>query len=188
MDECNYSLVSVANVASVAPQRCFLAGALFKIPDNCYVPAARLQKDGFIYGASGELLQVVAVHVHPERNEELVELSTADAVLTVTATHRVVVERAHGKQTLQARSLRPGESVFCSGDRVAVLRQVRSFIASVEVVEATFNPDNPVEALNPPPGSIQSKGHGWSKVRRGRPSQSGPLDLISIPETDDGFK
>ena len=71
-----------------------------------------------------------------------------------------MVQRGDGKQTLQAMSLRIGESVYCSGDRVETLTDMRRFSRCTAVVQVSFLPDEPVEAFSPPQQAIQSKGHG----------------------------
>jgi len=178
------SLVS----ASACDARCFVADALFEMPDDHFVRAGDLAAGGNICTASGETVEVETVTVVPEEVQTLMDLKTQTAVLVVTGTHRVVVQRRSGPQTLQASALRAGDSVLITGGVSEDLIHVESFEARVSVVQLTFIPDRPVEAFHPPPPSILSQGRRWSKTRRGlkkKPDrQKGLPDEISVPDTE----
>ena len=102
--------------------RCFRADALFKVSEGVYAAAERLEKGMCVRGASGHSLTVESHEVFPEQNQQLIEFRTkSQAGLTVTTSHRVMVERGHNAQTIPASSLKVGDKVYCSGDRLEEL-------------------------------------------------------------------
>lgn len=115
------------------------------------------------------------------------ELHSDTGILVVTASHRVMVQRTGGPQTLPAGRLEPGEDVLTSGGQVEKLLQARPFKTYAEIVEVTFNPDEPVEAFHPPMPAILSKGQGRPKTLR-RPNKAvhSGVERQSIPDTDYG--
>ena len=102
--------------------RCFRADARFKVSEGVYAAAERLEKGMCVRGASGHSLTVESHEVFPEQNQQLIEFRTkSQAGLTVTTSHRVMVERGHNAQTIPASSLKVGDKVHCSGDRLEEL-------------------------------------------------------------------
>lgn len=124
---------------------------------------------------------------YPEGEQELIRLITKNAVLIVTPSHRVMVKRKSGPQALQAGALTRDDEVFVGNYEVEKLQVAETFRATVQVIDVTFDPDLAVEAIHPV--AILSKGHGFHKTRRSKKrSNREPMDdLISIPNTDDGF-
>eukprot|EP00930_Biecheleria_cincta_P082715 TRINITY_DN72387_c0_g1_i1.p1 TRINITY_DN72387_c0_g1~~TRINITY_DN72387_c0_g1_i1.p1 ORF type:complete len:939 (-),score=157.98 TRINITY_DN72387_c0_g1_i1:341-2806(-) len=165
--------------------KCFLSDALFRVPDGSYVEACKLYKDSVVCGQT-HLLEVRSIEIH-RGDVELMELQSDAGVLVVTASHRVMVQRKGGPQTVPAGKLKPGESVLTSGGQVEELLQARPFKTYAEIVEVTFNPDEPVGAFHPPMPAILSKGQGRSKTLR-RPNKAvhSGVERQSIPDTDYG--
>lgn len=188
MNEVQSEVQSGSSVVSLmsAPhkQRCFLAGSLFKVPDGRYVRADHLGQGSVVYSSSGTKLLVVSARVHPEQDQELINLHTENARLIVTASHRVMVLKGGQSQTIPADSLRIGDHVLVAGNRVEELLLVDRLMQCVEVVEITFHPDECVEAFQPLCNSILSKGHGWRRTRRSQTHGNSSWDLVSIPGTE----
>merc|ERR1719198_122906 len=148
--------------------RCFLPWLLLRTSNHELVKAASLVAGDNVLSWDGCQLEVRSVTVHPLQYQPLVELRAGEAVaeagvLTVTPSHRVMVQRGTIPQTMPAGDLREGDPVYCSGGRLAPLTSVRIINVETEVVEISFRPDEPVEAFLP---SILSKGYGWSKTTR----------------------
>eukprot|EP00931_Biecheleriopsis_adriatica_P056233 TRINITY_DN33314_c0_g1_i1.p1 TRINITY_DN33314_c0_g1~~TRINITY_DN33314_c0_g1_i1.p1 ORF type:complete len:2803 (+),score=449.95 TRINITY_DN33314_c0_g1_i1:36-8444(+) len=182
------SLISAVSVGGAT--RCFLTDVLFKRPDQSWVPALSLEQGMEICAAHGGTTQVEDVKIHARRVQRLVHLETRTAKLTVTETHRVMVQRRSGPQPLQASALKIDDDVcvHCGGkNSVERLTRTEIFEASVGIVEITFEPDEAVEAIHP--DSILSKGHGYAKTRRSQRKRK-PTETVSIPDTDsnDGWR
>lgn len=163
---------------------CFLAGACFRLQGDQLVEARDLKAGDTVLSFENEPLSVtvkIDVAEHP-----LVDLRTSSAVLVVTDSHRVMVQRGSLPQTIPAGHLCEGDIVYCSKGKLEQLMEVNKYSQYGEVVEVTFRPDQPVEALFP---SILSKGHGWPKTTRRsrRKGDGGAEDLGSIPDTEDSF-
>lgn len=166
--------------------RCFLSGILFRSTDGELVAARSLKVDDTVLSCNREPVQVKSVKLHPP-GEELVVLHAGQtpAALTVTRSHRVVIQRGLLQQTIPAGHLRVGDHVYCSSNRLEQLVSVTTRPCLDEVVEVMFRPDEPVEVFFP---SILSKGHGWPKTtRRSRQSASLMNDFNSIPDTENSF-
>lgn len=154
--------------APTGESRCYLADALFKAPHDGYIRASKLVLNSEVLSASGSLLKVSAVKSHPEEEQNLIELTTESATLTVTAAHRIVVQRRSGPQALSADALKEGEDVLISGGSTEPLLRISHFQEKVAVIELSFTPDEPVEAFRPPSSTILSQGRACPKTRRGR--------------------
>jgi len=185
----------VSLLAANEGQKCFLAGALLKIPEGRMIRADRLTRDSIVCAADGEKLRVESVDVHGESEQELVDLRTSNASLMVTASHRVRVQKGTQWQTQPAGTLAAGDDVAVGGGCAEALVEVRRLRAHVSVVAVVLRPDHPVEAFHPPGGTILSHGHGWCRTRRGqsrRPNNAGTFSTLgtdegtfSIPGTDE---
>jgi len=164
---------------------CFPADVRFRLLGDRLVEARSLKTGDTALSFEDELLSVTSVKIdiaeHP-----FVQLRTDSAVLTVTDSHRVMVQRGSTPQTIPAGHLREGDHVLCSKGKVEQLVEIKKYNQHGEVVEVTFRPDRPVEALSP---AVLSKGHGWPKTtRRSRRKVDGVAeDLGSIPDTEDSF-
>lgn len=158
-------------------------------PMGIFVRADKLERGSRVCSSESEgaVLSVASVCVHEESEQEFMDLRTCSAALTVTISHRVMVQKGDKWQTQPAGSLHPGDHVVVGGRRrVEELTEARKFTACESVVDIEFCPDKPVEAFPPPPSdTILSKGHGWPRTRRGRnrPCESG--DTCSVRTDDD---
>lgn len=187
--------MSMLNLISAAGSDCFLGGALFQIPGNFFVRASDLFVGSFICAAGGGfsssgILTITSIVKVPKQQQDLVDLQTRSACLAVTATHRVVVQRRSGPQTVQASGLRVGDQVLIGSGGSEELIHVEPYTASVEIVQILFTPDEPVEALHPPRSGVLSKGHGFAKTRRGarkHTADRAPSPASSVAATDDSW-
>jgi len=132
---------------------------------------------------------VVNNAMHPEQEQELMDLHTANASLTVTSCHRVMVRKGNQAQPLPACSLRLGEHVLLAGNRFEELIKMEKVVRFVSVVDLAFNPDEAIETFPPARESILSKWRGTSRTRRGRKPNDPKAhdDYESIPATEDSW-
>lgn len=139
--------------------RCFMLKSLFQMA-SCYEhkEAAGLKVGDQVLSPTGNILLVAFVERHPRVRRRLVTLRTAQAEITVTDDHRVVILCPNGSDgEAPAGALHKGDMVRC-GKHLAPLTLVRPFEAAVEVVEIRFDPDDPVETRLLPSWSIWTKG------------------------------
>jgi len=174
-------LGSLISHGGTSVHRCFLKDTLFKTLSHQLVPAHQLQKHAFVSASSGAPLRVVAITIHPAEERELVEICVRGASLTVTASHRVLVQDSDGsRRTVLAAELRCEDHVFCSGGPKQ-LTSLQRFTQILEVVEVAFSPDEPVEAFLLPPHAILTKGQAFKYPSLFQDEGRGDL-AISIPE------
>lgn len=108
-------------------------------------------------------------------------LRTAQAELTVTQDHRIVVPDAP-EGTKMASELNVDDEVYCC-DRVQKLTKVQRFERVAELVEFRFSPDDPVETRLLPHWGILTKGSSSSRFGPDFDKEEDWVDL----RTDDGF-
>merc|ERR1712032_101336 len=144
-----------------------------------FLPAKAL-KGGFRVIAADDQTVLEVVHVEVHTTRELLHIEAGEAILTVTASHRIVVPSVEGGEgafkDVIADTLEAGDSIICKakgGQRV--VQKVTSVCVLVadrageakDVFEITFKPDEPVAVIQPPDSAPLSK--GFKKVvRRGR--------------------
>merc|ERR1719310_1469570 len=90
------SLTTMASTLD-CKRRCFLKDTFFKTLNHQLVPAQRLQLHAQVCSSKGRALRVRKIEIHPAEEREVVEMRAGEASLTVTGSHRVVVQR-DGKQ------------------------------------------------------------------------------------------
>jgi hypothetical protein len=159
-------------------EHCFLVGTRFERLDGSTTPAQLLQQFDYVRGFELEL-QVMSIVVLPESMQhDLVVIHAGSVVMTVTASHRVMVRRGD-MVPARAGSLRVGDDVVCcSGvQRIVHVYQQRAWVS---VVEIKFQPDSPVHTIPPDVDSILTKGSG--RGRRSRQHQA-----TSVTNTYDPF-
>ena len=111
-----------------------------------------------IRSSSDKFLEVAFVQIHPRVVRTLVTLRTAQAELTVTSDHRIVVVGADDTcKDACAGDLKVGNYVFC-GTRQQRLTKVVHRESTTDLVEIRFNPDEPLEARAAPRWGILTKG------------------------------
>lgn len=136
--------------------RCYLTRTVFKTPQGELKFVRCLKVGDQILGAAGRRLEVAYAHIHPRQMCKLVTLRTAQAELTVTLDHRVVVPGGDGAERL-AGELMVGDAVIV-GARGQRLTRVMLYEEAAELVEVRFNPDDPVETRMASPHGIMTKG------------------------------
>lgn len=138
--------------------KCYLPRTLFQVAHSEYKEAQKLEVGDRIMSYTGAKIDVAYVGVHPRQKRDLVTLRTAQAEITVTHDHRVVVPTSQGMREVPAASLTVSDSV-CVGGRVQNLTKViRQPQQVTEIFELRFNPDEPVEARMLPSWGILTKG------------------------------
>jgi len=142
-----------------------------------------------VCSSTGNLLKVERLTIHAEQQQEVVDLNTANASLVVTASHRVMVRKGEQSQTMPAGGLRVGDHVIVGGNGgndTEELVNVDKALQCLSVVDVVFAPDEPVEVYPPTRKAILSRGHGWTRTRRGRrPFKPEPdTQSNSFPDTD----
>jgi len=143
---------------STPVRKCLLPNTLLPISHLEYVTARRVKLGDKIQSSSGNLLDVAFVQIHEHVAHTLVTLRTAQAELTVTSDHRIVVLGADDKcKDVRAGDLKVGNYVFC-GSRKQRLTKVVQHERTSDLVEIRFNPDEPVEARAAPRWGILAKG------------------------------
>jgi len=141
---------------------CFLPDTLFLSLSNNFVPARFLDVGATVMGANGKKLQVMAFNIIKSgKPQRLVKLRTRDANLTVTWSHRVMVEQSGRAEAVPAKRLKVGDLILCGGGiekNAQVLESVEAMELHTDVVEICFHPDEAVEAFLPPGFTILTKG------------------------------
>lgn len=165
--ESNESNGSWIKVQCSGSDGCFLPDTLFRTPEESFVKATALKCGDGVLSASGRLLKVLDIKAHDEKPQQLVELCTGPASLTVTASHRIMARVSGQLKDVRAEMLREGDRVFCTSGE-AELCEVHIFEHTTKVVEVAFLPDEAVAAFLPPLDEICSKGRRFGpKIRRG---------------------
>jgi len=171
--------------AAAQESRCFLEDQLVKILGDRYMRMGDLAIGSMVTAASGNTLKVIGLGKPPHAEQSLVRMKTQSATLTVTASHRIMVQRRSGPQTVMAGALEKGDDVMIANDQAEPLLEVAPFTESVGVIELSFFLDEPIEAFEPLHPAILSKGHGYPKTRRGpRKKSSNAVEHDSIPDTE----
>merc|ERR1740123_2162694 len=154
--------------SSVASEpRCFLPSALFHMISGSYLPVEWLQAGSMVQAADGSAVRVTNIEQLPGDERQVVSLSTSNATLLVTASHRVMVQRGKYPQPVPAASLGLGQHVLCRRG-LQQLIGVEVFTSRVCAYKITFSPDKPVESINLPSDAILTRGHAGPRKRRGR--------------------
>ena len=116
----------------VPSRGCYLPGTLFQKSFGEYVEARALQVDSEVLGTSGNKMRVMSKVEHGLCKRDLVALHTAQAVLTITADHRVAIEGDTGIRTeAEAGKLHRGMKVYV-GNRPQELTRISTFSSKVE--------------------------------------------------------
>lgn len=121
-------------VVHVSPTpACYLRDTLFQTEFEQYIKAKNLRVDSEVLGISGQKLRVMSKVEHGRAMRELVTLHTAQAVLSITADHRVAVkvEGSSFPKEAEAGQLRRDMHVFC-GCRPQKLTKVVRWQSQVE--------------------------------------------------------
>lgn len=133
--------------------KCFLSNTAFRQPDGSFKLAGDLRAGGTVCLEGGQHAQVTYAYPLPAIPQDLVELTTDQASLRVSANHPIVTPR--GPQT--AKALRLGDQVLV-GQRMRNLTRVRHFEEGAELFDIRFNPDGPIQAYVLPNYGIQVHG------------------------------
>mmetsp|Transcript_153966 Transcript_153966/g.493624 ORF Transcript_153966/g.493624 Transcript_153966/m.493624 type:complete len:1296 (-) Transcript_153966:324-4211(-) len=170
---------------------CFLPDTLFLSLSNNFVPARFLDVGASVMGANGKKLQVMGVNliIKSEKPQRLVKLRTRDADLTVTWSHRVMVEQSGRAEAVPAKELKVGDLILCGDgteNHAQVLESVEAVELHTDVVEICFHPDEAVEAFLPPGFTILTKGRESPLGRQAHDTDSpaGVVGEIAYDGTD----
>merc|ERR1711879_619839 len=120
---------------------CFLKDTLLKTLSHHLVPVQCLELHAQVCSSSGNPLRVMMITVHPKEEQHVVEMRAGDASLTVTGSHRVMVQRGGVQETRYADDLQPRDHVLCVGS-ARELEVVRKYTMETEIVEIVFDPDD----------------------------------------------
>jgi len=155
----NHSDGSWELVGDFTPEpRCYLRDTLFQTSHHDYRTAQALKVGDMVLSSSGKILEVVEKLMHERARTDLVTLRTAQAQLTTSHDHRIVVPSASGGMSEKAAAeLKKGDQAIV-GCGSQILTKVLKWPASVELIELRFNPDDPVEARLLPRWAIATKG------------------------------
>mmetsp|Transcript_153965 Transcript_153965/g.493621 ORF Transcript_153965/g.493621 Transcript_153965/m.493621 type:complete len:242 (-) Transcript_153965:324-1049(-) len=170
--------------------RCFLPDTLFLSLSNNFVPARFLDVGASVMGANGKKLQVMGANlIKSEKPQRLVKLRTRDADLTVTWSHRVMVEQSGRAEAVPAKELKVGDLILCGDgteNHAQVLESVEAVELHTDVVEICFHPDEAVEAFLPPGFTILTKGRESPLGRQAHDTDSpaGVVGEIAYDGTD----
>ena len=166
---------------------CYLMqGTFLKDLNMRWVPVGQLERFSMVSSASGRSLKVMIHQVIRNKLQHLVSLQVGDALLHVTASHRIVVRRGGQHVPAPARSLRLGDDIVCSLGVRRLDAEPEHHRIVTDVVQIRFDPDDAVEAAYLPMDIPLTLGERPSK-RRHRWQQSGTSDGLSIPNTVDDF-
>jgi len=138
---------------------CFASNALFEVasgsPCTHLLSAAELVCGSRVHAADNLDSVLEVTRVSREKARTLLQLHAGlnTAPLTVSPHHRMVVPAFGGGEhdVCEARNLRPGDHVVCSGGEVRALTEVRTMEGDFEVIAITFDPDLPVAVFHAPP-------------------------------------
>jgi len=174
------SYVSTRTVASITStgvgMRCFVWETIFKLLDLSFVLVGELTPGVVVVGTHGPVT-VLEVKVHPEAVQHLVEIMTKTASLTVTISHRVIVQGGLGHGESLAGDLQPGMVVMCGAEPSEII-YVKMFKRMTKIVEIRVQDDAMVEAYPLPRQGI---------LTRGKPSDylCTPRKVSSVMPADD---
>jgi len=167
--------VYVSSISMAAPLnrrcRCFLKDTLLKTLSHHLVPVQCLELHAQVCSSIGHPLRVMMIKVHPEKDQQVVELRAGDASLTVTGSHRVMVLRSGAPQATYADELQPGDRVLCIGGS-RELEVARKYTRKTVIAEVVFDPDDAVEAFLLPANTILTKGQVLGQYPSGRTSDA----------------
>jgi len=189
----------VNSVASArASSRCFLHGTLLKTLTGTLIPVENVLENSCVLSSTGLTLKVRHAFIHDPAEVDLVLLMVLGGSLIVTSTHRVMTDGG----AREAHTLLQGDRVLCDDHDFKELLGVERSRSLAQVVDLHFQPDLPLEAFNPPPRTILTKGEAATSppptspsriIRRGRmnrrnKSKAGVPRESSLPGTfDDDF-
>lgn len=149
---------------------CFIPETIFRSATSLqFVQAHRLAVGERILDRVGKPVEIQWACVHPCRSVQLVELITATASLTVTASHRIVVLSAHAEVEVEAYAaeLKVGDTVMV-GLKPASLEDIKQSVRETAVIELGFENDALVEAWPLPlEGGVVTKGQAAAHVYDG---------------------
>ena len=162
--------VEDATILSAPDAHCYLSGTVFVLDSDVQVAVAELEVGSMVRSPKirGHPVCVNSITRHEEQRQDLVALVTSFAEITVTASHRIMVERGGAMQPDQASHLSIGDRVVLSDGNTEALTSVRQFSMPMEVWEVKFAPDAPVAAFHTTPSTILSIGTGYKRTRRGQ--------------------
>lgn len=136
--------------------RCYLPETLFRTPRGGVMTARQLREGDQVAGVD-RILEVVCKEVLQSRRRSLQTLRTAQAEITVTSSHRVVVFENDLRSERRAGDLRDGDILLC-GTRRQRLMRVIPLERNTEVIELGFFPE-PVETFQAPHFGVATLGH-----------------------------
>lgn len=156
--------------------------------------ARKLQRGSHVMAADGiTTLEVIKVMVHKSR--ELLYLEAGEAKLTVTGNHRMLAPQVNMVSTdavrdVNAAVLQVGDFIICKTQDGSIPRQLTDVClitfeegAEEDVIEITFNPDEPVAVFQEPSSVLLSKGVKKKHMRRGLRKNRGHGETSSMPDT-----
>lgn len=149
--------------------------------------AQNLRQDDIVFESfqdSKTQVRIAHLQLHSKKHANVVELTTGQGSIKVSATHRVEVAGASEEfdTTLLARDLLEGVHKVMVGRRPQLLTKVRPFTEKTELVEIGFDPDVPVEAFIAPAWGIQTRG---VQMNEELPSQIGNQLMQLLPQVSE---
>lgn len=109
----------IESCSSVLGPQCFLPGTVFPKADGSIVQVDELKAKDVLRGPTGEVA-VSDVLEHTGRERDIVDITTRDFVMSVTADHRMFVRCQNGREPKQADRFFSGELLCTSRGDVPV--------------------------------------------------------------------
>jgi len=146
-------------------KRCFTPSTIFKSAEESkFVRADALALGDMVMSREGLRVEVLWACPHPCQSEQLIKLSTANAQLTVTVSHRIAAPSTSGIEVVLAKNLQIGSWVMV-GQHPQQIQSIKAYVDEIAVIELAFANDALVEAwclpleaglvsLGQPPGEM----------------------------------
>jgi len=144
--------------------KCYLPNTAFRSPDGQLHLVNKMTLGSEVRLESGGTARVICLRLHEKKKHDLVELTTHQAKLKVSETHRIpVFSESHDSEVdvRAAKELHVGEYVKVNTKR-RPLTKVELVKESTELFEVSFFPDGNVEAIPVPSWGIQTRGRAIS--------------------------
>lgn len=132
------------------------------------MPAELIDYGAQVRNARPDGRPLVVKKIGRHEAQDLVEIITSSASLVVSAGHRVMVEVEGMAQPAPAEELCEGWRVILVGGTSETVLAVLKRTEQTQVIEFTFEPDEPVAAFHEPSSQILTMGRrSQGRTRRG---------------------
>lgn len=141
------SIEMAAALSGDGRRHCYMMDTCFQILEGNMLAASKLSVGDRVLDHQGHVADIKWCQVHPKEKRLLVDLYTRQSMLTVTGSHRVVVQDGG---LSEARELKKGDKVMVAASSgCEQLLKVTKRHANIQVVELEFDGDATVPVYVP---------------------------------------